>query len=170
MPGHHPSQVAGLRCSQHHPARPAPVTLATEQGPDRGHRRGQPRPLRFRQRFQHPCHGFDLVPVQVGERRSAARGEPHDQPAPVDRRALPHGEALGGEPVQDPAQVPGVEPQPGPEVRDLHRLALRQLVQHPRLGQRVLGPDETGLQHPDHPRIEAVEPPHLRDRLHAHRP
>jgi hypothetical protein len=77
-------------------------------------------------------------------------------PAPYEPLLLEAGE--------DSAQVAGVDGHCVAQHADVERLGLGQLVQHPRLGEGVIGAQQALVEHPDHPGVEAVERP---DGVHA---
>src|SRR5690606_17858458 len=89
--------------------------------------------------------------------RSRQRQEPVP---PIPRRDPALDQTTALEPSQDPAQVPRIQTQIPRQVRRRRLLAVRDLVQHPRLRQRERTPRELLLQQPDPPRVEPVEVPH----------
>ena len=128
-------------------------------------------------------HGGQHAPlVGVREALEQLRGSPRSSerrarsntaaPAAVRltswRRAsvsrLPAGdEPVGLEAGEQPAQVAGVEVERAAEVGDRRHRPLPELVQHARLGERVRRPEQAGPEHPEPPRVEAVERAHRRD-------
>ena len=106
-------------------------------------------------------HRRDLVAGAGVERRRTRRG-----PSAVSairlwrascRRRLAHDQPGVREAAQDAAEIAGVEPELLAELGRRDRVALRELVEHARLGQREPAVEQSFLQHADPPRVEAVE-------------
>jgi hypothetical protein len=97
-------------------------------------------------------------------------GQAHHLAPPVVARRLAHDEPVGFEPAEDPAEVAGVEPQQPAQLGRGHLIAMRQLEQHAGLGERVRRAEDTGLEHADHARVEAVELAYARHRFRHRRP
>jgi hypothetical protein len=129
----------------------------TEQPLDRAHGlhelplsgRGQPREQR---RHLVPRAGFERP-----EGGAPAPREPQQAQARVGGRRGPREEAVRLEAAEDAAHVSGAETEIPPEVGRRRRLAVRQLVQHPRLGQRKRTVEQVLVEHADPPRVEPVE-------------
>src|ERR671910_779083 len=100
--------------------------------------------------------------------RSPAAGGRSTMVAPRGRGRAPG--AAGGGPGEHPAQVAGVAPEGPPQRGDLGDLSLRQLVEHPRLGERPGRAHEALVQDADDARVEAVEGPDLVHHRHAPTP
>src|SRR5207302_11364706 len=69
------------------------------------------------------------------------------------------------EAAQDAAQIAGVEPQLTAELGRGGRVAVRQLVEHPHLGERERALEVPFVQQADLLRVAAVAAPHGRDAL-----
>ena len=72
---------------------------------------------------------------------------------------------LLAEAAQDAAQIPVVEIEVGGELARGHVLAMRQLVEHARLGEREARVHQALLQQAELARVEAREAPHRGDAL-----
>lgn len=115
MPGDDPSEVPWRGCTQNR----GPTSWdVSEHLADVGHRGDEPPAILGRQGSEELLDGLDLAGVENGERGGSGRGEAHDMPARVDAGLFARGEAVGGEAVEDPAQVAGVEVQLATQVGD----------------------------------------------------
>src|SRR5690606_32261778 len=126
---HDPPEIAGPQIAE---LDPRPRAVAGEQPLDRPHRPDQPVLAGSGQPAQQ---GGDIVAgagVEVAERVPAGRGQPDDLPPGVGGVAFADDEAVGLEPGQDPAEVAGVETQPGAKVGDPDAAGLGELEEDPR--------------------------------------
>src|SRR5439155_13658893 len=98
-------------------------------------------------------------PVEGGERRLPAAGQPQEVRPAVGRRGPPVDEAALAQAAQDAAQVAGVQPQLLAELGGAGPLAVGQLVEDARLRERERALQQAFLQHADPPGIEPVEAP-----------
>jgi len=69
------------------------------------------------------------------------------------------------EPAQDATQIPRVEAQLPAQLRRRRLVALRQLVQYARRGERERAVQEPFVEQADLLRVEPIEAPHHRDAL-----
>ena len=104
--------------------------------------------------------GADLVggaAVELGEGGRALRGEADALPAGVVGRALASDQAVAVQPGEQAAEEAGVDVDLAAQVGDLGHLALTELVEHARLGQRVGRAQQAVAQDADARGVEAVE-------------
>ena len=167
VPLHHPAHVARLGRPQQVPAR---LRGLRQHVGDHVHGVQQPAPVIVVHRGQHVPGPRGRPGVQARHHRTPVFRQRDDLAAPVGRRAPPGDEAAGGESGQDAAQVPRVDVDRAPQIGHLAGVALRQLEQDPRLGERVRRVQVLAAQQPDHVRVEPVERPHRRHRPVPRRP
>ena len=70
-------------------------------------------------------------------------------------------QAVVAQGTQDPAEIARVEPEVAAELGGGRAVAVRQLVEHARLGEGERAAGQTFVQEADLPRVEAVEAPHV---------
>ena len=162
--GDHPAQVTGLRRAQQD--RPGGRYLA-EHASDGGHRPGEFALSFVGQRGEQLPDRADLVAFQLTVASLPGLGQANDLAAAVVRGRRPEHPPGDLEPRQDPAQVARVQIEQPADHGDLDRAAVSaQLVEHPCLDQGVRGAGQPVPQDADHPGVEAVEGPDLRDPVH----
>jgi 2-deoxy-D-gluconate 3-dehydrogenase len=157
---HYPAHVAGPRFAQDDLAA---LRLAPEQRLDRAHGRHQARALRRRHRREHLAHLVARARVEQRVGLAPLLGEREEAVAAVVRRALRLQQAAALQALHQPAQVAQVHAERAAEDRGGGLRRLAELVEHPRLGQRIGAAHHAGLQHADAARVEAVEAPHRVD-------
>ena len=96
------------------------------------------------------------------------RRQTNDVTAPIGRRRFAFDEAVGDKPGQDAAQIPGIQVELAAQIRHGLLVAVRQLEQHPSLGQPEGGARQLGPQQPKDAGVEAVELSNLRQGGHRH--
>ena len=157
VPLDHPAHVTRARRPEQVAARPR---RPGEGLGDRVHRLEQPAPVAIAEAGQHVAGLVGRPGVEPRHDIAAAAGQLDDLPPSVGGRTLPGDQLVRLEPGQDPAQVARVDVDRAAQVGDLAGVALRQLEQQPRLGERVRGVQVLAPQQPDHVGVEAVEPAH----------
>jgi hypothetical protein len=153
---HHPAQFAGQRRAQRHQRRPLRLG-SRQQSCDRIHRAEQPLPLDVAQASEQHGYLVGRPPIEVAPDLAAGVGEGDQLPPRIGRGALADDQSGVLELREDPAEVAGVEPEVAPQRGHLGPIALRQLEDHPGLGQRVRRVQQPVLQYADHTGVEAVE-------------
>ena len=149
-----PAEVAGAGASQDEAGGRRAVG---EDLVDGGHRGDEALLVVLGQRIED---GADLVggaAVELGEGRGALRGEADALPAGVVGRALAGDQAVALQPGEQAAEEAGVDVHLAAQVGDLGHVALTELVEHARLGQRVGRAQQAVAQDADARGVEAVE-------------
>src|SRR5258706_8786871 len=133
----------------------------------RAHRRYQAPPVGGRQVLEHPCHLLARARVEELPGAAPGRGQ-REQLAPrVLACRLRLEQRLAPQPVEQAAEVAGVEVQVGAELARRGAAAPPDLVEQARHGQRVRAADEMVAQGADAPRIESIEAANALDVLHS---
>jgi hypothetical protein len=88
----------------------------------------------------------------------AGLGQPQHALAGIPRMGLAREPARGFEAAQDAAHVARIEPEVAPDLAGDRCFAVRQLVQHPHIGERH-GAAEVWIERADPARVEPVELP-----------
>ena len=154
MPLDDPSHVARLMRAQHVRRR---RRWRRQRALDRLHRIDD---LPLAGRREAAEQGADVVPRPLFVRReldAAAPGQVDQVAAGVGRRRRAADEAFRFEPPQYAAQIPGVEAQVVPQIGGGEIVAVRELVEHAHLGERVRTVEEVLAERADLARVEAVE-------------
>ncbi len=127
-----------------------------------GHRGDQPVPLAVAERAENGPGRVVGQPVQfrpLGAPGASQRGHPDP---PVGLAPVHRDQAVAGQAVQQPAQVAGVQAEPGAQPPDI--AAVRgDLPEQPGLAERAAAGQERVVQRPDPLRHRPVEPPDLAD-------
>ena len=133
-----------------------------EQSLDVAHGADEPLALAGGERREQRLGDGVAAAVELAQLGEAVGGRARDAHAPV-LLAGRHGDhPVGLERAQQPAQVPGVEPQPRPQRPHL-AAAGADLPQHARLAQRPVEPGEVVVERADPRRHRPVEAAHLLD-------
>ena len=85
--------------------------------------------------------------------------------APVRGRGLAGDQALVLQVLDDPAEIAGIQPQFCSDLLRRRMVAVRELIQHPRLGERERAVEQLLLEHAEPPGVEPVEGPHRCDQI-----
>lgn len=152
-----PSQVAGTGLAQDDVLAAGRAAVGEDLA-DRAHRLRQAGPVGGGHGGQERAHGLVGPLGEQARGLTPARGE-GDLAAPGitrGRSALDQPVVL--ELVQDPAQVPGVQGEFGPQIHRVGTRGVCEFVEHPGLGQRVRGVQLAAVvESADDVRVEAVE-------------
>ena len=149
-----PAEVAGARAPQDEAGGRRGLR---EHVADGVHRRDEALLVVLGQRIED---GADLVgrsAVELGEGGGALLGEADALAAGVVGRALAGDQAVALQPGEQAAEEAGVDVHLAAQVGDLGDLALAELVEHARLGQRVRRAQQAVAQDADARGVEAVE-------------
>src|SRR3989454_1110484 len=121
--------------------------------------------LRVREPLEQRADVGARLGVEPGERPPPGGGEAHEALPGVAGRGLPVDQAALHEPAQDATQIPRVEAQLPAQLRRRRLVALRQLVQDARRGERERAVQEPFVEQADLLRVEPIEAPHDCDAL-----